>query len=57
MMDFSTSSNTRIQENFEGLIRKLSTFRGRILGEETLKKNNCLNTWVNGDVIGYVEVK
>ena len=30
--------------------RKLSTFRGKTVGVETQKKNNCLNTWVHGDI-------
>ena len=35
MMDFSTSSNTMIQDNSEGLReRKLSIFRGRTVGVE-----------------------
>ena len=37
--------------------RKLSTFRGRTVGVETQKKNNCLNTWVDGDSMGDVDAK
>ena len=56
--DFSASSNAMIQNNAEGLMRKmLSTFRGRTMGAETQKKNNCLNTWVDGDTIGDVDAK
>ena len=38
IMDFSTSSNVKTQNNAEGLKRKmLSTFRGRTVGVETQK--------------------
>ena len=51
-MDFSTSSNAMTQDNSEGLMRKnLSTSRERTMGVETQKKNNQLNTWVDGDTI------
>ena len=33
----------------------LSTFRERNEGVETQKENNCLITWVNGDLIGDVD--
>ena len=58
VMDFSTSSNAMIQDNSEGLIRKmLFTFRGKTVGAEMQKKNNCLITWVDGDMIGDVDSK
>ena len=58
IMDFSTSSNAKIQNNTEELMRKkLSTVRGRTVGVETQKKNNYLNTWVDGDSIEDVEGK
>ena len=57
-MDFSTSINAMIQDSSEGFMRKkLSTFRGRSVGVETQRKNNCLNTWVDGDIIGDVDTK
>ena len=37
--------------------RKLPTSRGRTVGVETQKKNNCLNTWVDGDTIEDVDAK
>ena len=47
-----------IQNNAEGLMRKmLSTFRRRTVGVETQKKNNCMNTWVDRDIIGDVDSK
>ena len=57
IMDFSTSSNAMIQNNAEGLMKKLSTFRGRTVGVKTQKKNNYLNTWLDGDSIGDVDAK
>ena len=54
IIDFSTSSNAMIQNNSEGFMRKSSTFRERTVGVETQKKNNCLNTWVDGDIIGEI---
>ena len=57
-MDFSTSRNAVTQNNAEGLMRKkLSTFRGRIVREETQKKNKCWNTWVDGDTTRDVDDK
>ena len=58
IMDFSTSSNAMIQDNSEGLIKRmLSTSRERVMGVETLKKNKCLITWVDGDMIGDADFK
>ena len=37
--------------------RKLSTFRGRTVGVETQKKNNCENSCVDGDINGDVNAK
>ena len=37
--------------------RKLSTFGGRTVGVETQKKNKCLITWVDGDIIGDLDAK
>ena len=58
VMDFSTSSNALIQKSVEGLVRKmLSTFRGRTVGAEIQKKNNCLITCIKRDMIGDVDSK
>ena len=55
-MDFSTRNNAMIQDNYEGPTRKtLSTCRGRITGVETQKKNNCVNTWEDADMIWDVD--
>ena len=58
-MDFSTSScNAKTQNNAERLLKKkATTSRGRTVGAETQKKNNCLNSWVDGDTIGDTETK
>ena len=57
-MDFSTSSNAMIQDNSEGFMRRmLSTSRERTVGAETQKKNDCMNTWVDGDMIWDVDSK
>ena len=55
VMDFSPSSNAMTQDKSEGLTRKmLSTSRERSVEIVTQKKNNCLITWVNEDMIGNV---
>ena len=56
-MDFSTSScNAKTQNNAEGLLKKKSTSRGTV-GAVTQKKNNNLNSWVDGDTTGDIETK
>ena len=57
-MDFPTSScNAKTQNNAEGLMKKKSTSRGRTVGAEIQKKNNCLNSWVDGDTTGDIDAK
>ena len=60
IMDFSTSSfNAKTQNKAEGLLKReqLPTSRGRTVGAETQKKNNYLNSWVDGDTTGDIETK
>ena len=41
-MDFSTSSNAKIQNNAEGFMRKKAVhIQKKIMGVETQKKNKC----------------
>ena len=49
-MDFSTSSNAKIQNNAEGLMRKKAIH---------IQRKNCgsRNTRVDGDIIGDVDAK
>ena len=57
VMDFTSSCNAKTQNNAEGLRKgKLLTSRG-IVGVVTQKKNNCLNSWADGDTIGDIEAK
>ena len=53
-MDSSASSNEcndpgQLYGTYEK--RTLSTCRGRTTGVETQKKNNCMNTWDDADMI------
>ena len=53
VMDFSTSiaAMQRLRTMLRDLWkRKLPTSRGRTVGAVTQKKNNCLNSWVHGDI-------
>ena len=57
-MDFSSSSNTVIQKNTEGLmIKKAIHIRRKNCGSRNTEENNCLNTWVDGDITGDVDAK
>ena len=53
VMELSASSNAMIQDNYAGTYEKriLSTWSGRTTGVETQKKNNCMNTWDDADMI------
>ena len=59
VMDSSASSNALIQDNYAGTYEKrtLSTRRGRTTGVETQKKNNCMNTWDDEDMIWDADCK
>ena len=36
---------------------RLPAYRGRTVGAVTQRKNNCLNSWVDGDNTGGIETK
>ena len=58
VIDSSASSNALIQDSYIGPMKKeLSTCRGRTTGVETQKKNNCMNTWDDVDMIWEVDSK
>ena len=57
-MDFSTSSNTMIQDNSEELMRKNAIY---ILkkngGSRNAEEKHILFTWFDGDIIGVLALK
>ena len=56
VMDFSARNNAVIQNNAEGPMRKkLSASIEGTVEVETQKENNCLITWVDGDMTGDVD--
>ena len=57
-MDFSTSSNAKIQNNTEGLIEKHDIHMQREnYRSGNTEENNCLNTWDDADMIWDVDSK
>ena len=59
VMDSSASSNEMIQDNYAGTCEEktLSTCREGTIGVETQKKNNCVNTWDDVDMIWEIDCK